>query len=194
MRLGVLVVALVLLASVQNARSTDRTQIGSDNQHLASGATQPINIALSDDQLRVFVTKVRDFLYPFGRPLNQTDYEILIDLPESASIWNDQAYARFKHESVALCQRADSYDELGLANEIFRIGEEYHQRYSKRIRLELSQLSDVGYQSVREYMWSEDYRIPSTPWWFLQSMARRSAGDTQSQIKVFWCQVANERL
>jgi hypothetical protein len=197
MRLGVFVVALVLLSSAQNVHSTDEAQIGSDNQHSTSGTPQPTDIELSDDQLRIFVTKVRDFLYRFGQQLDQGDYEILNNLPENASIWNDQAYARFKHESVALCRRADSYDALGLADEIFRIGEEYHQRYSKRIRLELSQLSDIGYQRVREYMWNEDYQIHITPWaavQFIQSMAGENAGVAQRQIKKFWCQVANERL
>ena len=194
MRLGVFVVALVLLSSAQNVHSTDEAQIGSDNQRSTSGTLQPTNIELSDDQLRILVTKVQDFLYRFGQQFNQADYDILDDLPENASIWNGQAYARFKYESVALCRRADSYDRLGLADEIFRVGEEYHQRYSKRIRLELSQLSDVGYQRVREYMWNEDYRIHSTPWAVVQSMVRENAGGAQPQIKKFWCQVANERL
>ena len=182
-----LIVAVAMLWSGHSSGATDADQADLEGRG-------PIQVELSDDQLRIFVTKVQDFLYRFGQQLTEAEYEILNDLKKNSAVWNDQAYARFKHESVALCDRADSYDALGLAEEIYRIGEEYHQRYARRIRLELSQLSDVGYEQLQVYMWSREYSIPSTPWAVILSMLRENLGTSHRQTKKFWCQVANERL
>ena len=105
--------------------------------------SQPPTV-LSDEQLQYFAANARDFLYRSGGPLDEFNYSLLDDLTSNASVWYEQAYARLKHETAALCQRSESYDSLGLAEELNRIGEEFDSRYSDRIRIEVIESSASG--------------------------------------------------
>jgi hypothetical protein len=109
-------------------------------------------------------------------------------------VWHEQAYARLKHEAVALCQRSESYASLGLAKELNRIGEGFDSRYSDRIRTELSQLSDDAAQLVREYVWRSDFQAPPRPWKVILEMVREGPDQQPGSLAKFVCDVANERL
>ena len=115
-------------------------------------------------------------------------------MPASAVVWHDQAYARLKHEAMALCRRADQYDRLGLAAEINRIGHEFAERYSDRVRLKLSQLSNMANTAIRDYVWTSDFQVAPTPWGVIYSMVRKEPNHPRRDLEEFLCNVANERL
>lgn len=149
---------------------------------------------LSDEQLQYFVTNVGDFLYRFGGYLDEFNYSVLEDLTSNASIWHEQAYAILKHEAVALCQRSESYDSMGLAEELDRIGVEFDSRYSDRIRTELSQLSDNAPQLIRVHIWRSNFRAPLRPWRVILNTVRERPDQPHDELADFVCEVANERL
>ena len=149
---------------------------------------------LSDEQLQYFVANVGDFLYRFGGLLDEFNYSVLEDLTSNASVWHKQAYARLKHEAVALCQRSESYDSMGLAEELDRIGQEFDRRYSDRIRTELSQLSDNAPQLVRVYIRRSNFRMPLRPWRVILRTVRERSDQPHDELADFVCKVANERL
>lgn len=169
-------------------------QTGTDALTSRSPQADGSSPELSDEQLQYFVTNVGDFLYRFSGHLDGFNYSLLEDLTSNASVWHNQAYARLKHEAVALCQRSDSYDSLGLAEELNRIGEEFDSRYSDRIRTELSQLSDDAAQLVRVYVWRSDFRTPLRPWRVILGIVRERPDQPHRELANFVCEVANERL
>jgi len=146
---------------------------------------------LSDEQLQYFVANVGDFLYRSGGHLDEFNYSLLEDLTSNASVWYAQAYARLKYEAEALCQRSESYDSLGLAEELNRIGEKFDSQYSDRIRTELFQLSDDAAKLVRDYFLRSDFRAQLRPWRVVLDMVR---GGTTENVDKFVCKVANQRL
>jgi hypothetical protein len=169
-------------------------QTGSDALTSRPPPTDDGSSELSNAQLQYFVTKVGDFLYSFGGYLDEFNYSLLEDLTSNASVWHEQAYAILKHEAVALCQRSESYDSLGLAEELNRIGEEFDSRYSDRIRTELSQLSDGAAQLVREYVWRSEFQPVRRPWTVILEMVRERPDQLPGSLAKFVCEVANERL
>jgi len=154
---------------------------------------QSDDLELSDDQLQYFVENTEDFLYRLGGRLDQFDYELIEELPSRAAIWYDRAYARLKHEVAALCERTDQYDALGLAEELDRVGDEFTERYSDRVRQEVSQLPESVYGAVRNYVWASDVRVVSKPWEVILDMVR-NAPQTREGIADFICKLAHERL
>jgi hypothetical protein len=169
-------------------------QTGSDALASRPPSTDGSSPELSDEQLQYFVTNVGDFLYRFGGHLDEFNYSLLEDLTSNALVWHEQAYARLKHEAVALCQRSESYGSLGVAEELNRIGEEFDSRYSDRIRTELSQLSDDAAPLVREYVWRSDFRAPLRPWKVILKVVREGPDQSPENLAKFVCEVANERL
>ncbi|MEX2125717.1 MAG: hypothetical protein WD795_17650 [Woeseia sp.] len=182
----ILVLAGVVLLVSRQTISDERANLPSESDR--------DGIELSDDQIRFFVENVGDFLYRFGGRLDQDNFDLVEELPASAAIWRDQAYARLKHEAVALCQRASQYNRLGLAAEINRIGREFTARFSKRVRLELSHLSDSAYAAVREYVWTSDMRVAPTPWEIILSMVSEQPNHPRGDLEKLLCTVAHERL
>lgn len=156
--------------------------------------TDGSSLELSDEQLQYFVENVGDFLYRAGGYLDDFNYELLKGLPSNASVWYEQANARLKYEAVALCKRADRYDSLGLAEELNRIGVEFDRRYSDRIRMELSPLSEDAAQLAREYVRTKEFRAPLRPWKVILDMAHDAPALSQRELADFVCKVANERL
>jgi len=169
-------------------------QTGSDALASRPPPTDCSSPELSDEQLRDFVTNVGDFLYRFGGHLDEFNYSLLDDLTSNALVWHEQAYARLKHEAVALCQRSESYGSLGLAKELNRIGEEFDSRYSDRIRTELFQLSEDAAPLVREYVCRSDFRVSPRPWKVILEMVREGPDQPPENLAKFVCKVANERL
>jgi hypothetical protein len=159
-----------------------------------SPPTDARSLEISDERLQYFVTKVGDFLYRFGTYLDEFNYSLLEDVASNASVWHDQALARLKHEAVALCRRSGSYDPLGLAEELNRIGEEFDSRYSDRIRTELSQLSDDASLLVGEYVLRSDFRAPLRPWTMILRVVRENPNLPPENLTKFVCDVAIERL
>ena len=161
---------------------------------LAAAQNVSDQIDLSDDQLRTFVERLPDFLYRHGQTLDQGDYELLQDFRRTAAAIHERAYRRLKHESVALCERASSYDSVGLSDEIARIGREFHNRYAAGLRAAVSGLSEAGYNSVRRYIWTGNFKVTLTPWDLVQHIERDAQQKSGEHLKEFWCMVARERL
>ena len=181
---------LVLLLVATSTNAAEAAQTSQESVDHRNGVV----VELSSDQLHYLAENARDFLYRFGEQLDEPSYDEIQSLIDFAEIWYKNAYSRFKHETQSLCLRADQYDKLGLAEEMARIGQEFMDRYSDRIRMTLSRTSHHARLTALEYILQSDFHVPLRPWDAVLSAAREDTGTNPAELRNFVCKLANERL
>ena len=180
-------VLLFVAAPTNIAEAAQTSQESADHRN-------GVVVELSSDQLHFLAENARDFLYRFGGQLDEPSYDEIQSLIDFAGTWYRHAHSRFKHETQSLCLRADQYDKLGLAEEMARIGPEFMDRFSDRIRMTLSRTSHHARLAALEYVLQSEFRVPLRPWDAVLSVAREDVGTNPTELRNFVCKLANERL